>query len=256
MILPSAMDVQASLDPSMKIQLKEGAQYAAKKMVQKIKGSEMFNRKSAESLPWFQMSEITLGYVIGHGEFCNVQEVVRFNIDENPIPKHISTREHAFFFLEGSQKAELSAKKTMTLNCLQKGKSSQQNGTECGSEKYVIKCLKTSTKMNKPQYQRGLLDLTIETKVLSILSHPNIIRLKGFSRYELFQHDYFIIVEKLDCTLRHKLDHWKKTEGNNAGFFRKLIERKKKKNSSTTLKEKLAIFRDLASALAYMHSIR
>jgi len=133
----------------------------------------------------------------------------------------------------------------MELDCLSKDKK---------KAKYVIKCLQAKTKGTIKHLEKGLKDLTNESKILSSLSHPNIIKAHGFSKYGLNQHDYFIILEKLDCTFREKLDQWNKSKKKiMVGKMNKLIGSKK---FTSSLKDKLSMYRDFASALVYLHSHR
>jgi len=218
-----------------------------KKVNSKASGSVFFSQNNVSPMPCFNDSELKLGEIIGHGEFCDIHEVLSFNVNDNNSTTDGAIASDNDLVINPLEKSDVlfQKKKNMELNSLSNGKNTEQ---------YVIKCLRPSIKERSKILQQGLLDLTIESKVLSLLSHPNIIKLHGFSKFGLYQHDYFIILERLDCTLQEKLEKWKKFK--HKGFVRKMIERKGSKSLVTSMKDKLAIYRDIASALAYLHSHR
>lgn len=239
------MNDQTSFSPKMQQIFVEVSAYTKRRLLNKVLGSKTFLQGSNEPLIPFRRDEITLGRVIGNGEFCNVQEVLDISVKPHATQMNPNQADDEECFQTCGNNAIIIRKKKMMESSLR----------EKTDEKYVIKCLKATTKANRPHFQRGLLDLMIETKALSLLSHPNIIGLRGFNRDGLYKHDYFLVLEMLDSTLREKLDEWKKRP-QNKGFFRKVFERKNKMAPKNTLKDKLSIFRDLSSALSYMHSLR
>ena len=244
MILPNKMNESAV--PTQKMQTNLVEAYAKRKMTQKVHGSKTFCLKSKHPLPSFDATEFTLGEVVGHGEFCKVQEIKAVNLDEN-LSKECSYASSDDLCLGGHGDKD-------AIRDLKKSMMNSMNGKRSDT-KYVIKTLKLSTKLHRTHFQRGLLDLTIEAKALSILSHPNIIKLHGFNEHRLYKHDFFIILERLQATLRQKMDVWKKNDSSRS-FIRKLFDRKNAKTVDATLKDKLSIYRDIASALAYMHGLR
>ena len=108
-----------------------------------------------------------------------------------------------------------------------------------------------------------------EAKFLASLSHPNIIKLRGMAAAgtsgfaTLDERGYFLLLDRLQCTLEHKIDHWRN--------FEKLSEAQAAQQSSTTtnsvaasssqlkkrktfLAERLHVAFDVAAALSYLHA--
>lgn len=245
------MDRQSTADPVLRTIMREGSSYAKKKMKQKSIGSTVFSNGNQIQLPSYSINELTLGNIIGSGEFCKVQEITGIHVLDNFQSEDKIINPYDWFYdVDESSDTIIQEKKKLESNSLLKKPGER--------EKYVIKCLKSTTKMKSSHFRRGLLDLTIEAKVLSVVSHPNIVKLHGIGRHNLFQHDFFLILELLDSTLRERLDMWKKPKTRSRSFVRKIISRKSRAAVApgVTLKDKLSVFRDLASACSYLHSHR
>lgn len=112
-----------------------------------------------------------------------------------------------------------------------------------------MKYLSDDVKSNPTLFQRGVIDLTIETQILSVVSHPNIIKLRGSNKHGLLEPSYFIVLDRLYSTLHDKMEEW----GKKTGKLHGLVKRVKNKKS---LKEKLGIAYNIACALAYLHTLR
>ena len=82
-----------------------------------------------------------------------------------------------------------------------------------GQARYAIKRLKNATirkssSQNKDvQYQfvTGVTDLAMEVKILTVLNHPHIIKMRGFSSAALCSRDSFIIIDRLHETLDERI---------------------------------------------------
>merc|ERR1719215_2525829 len=81
-------------------------------------------------------------------------------------------------------------------------------------EKYVVKYLKDQVKSNPSLFRQGVIDLTTETQILSVTSHPNIIKLQGFNGDALFEPPYFIVLDRLYSTLQDKMEEWSSAQNN------------------------------------------
>jgi serine/threonine protein kinase len=90
-----------------------------------------------------------------------------------------------------------------------------------------------------------------EAKFLASLSHPNIIKLRGMAAAgtsgfaTMNERGYFLLLDRLQCTLEHKIDHWR-------GFDKAVnIDGKKQRGF---LAERLHVAFDVAAALSYLHA--
>jgi len=90
-----------------------------------------------------------------------------------------------------------------------------------------------------------------EAKFLASLSHPNIIKLRGMAAAgtsgfaSMTERGYFLLLDRLQCTLEHKIDHWKNLE--------KAIGVEGSKGRGF-LAERLHVAFDVAAALSYLHA--
>lgn len=86
---------------------------------------------------------------------------------------------------------------------------------------------------------------------MASLSHPNIIKLRGMAAAgtsgfaTLHERGYFLLLDRLQCTLEHKIDHWKQ--------FNKALNVDSNKKRRGFLAERLHVSFDVAAALSYLH---
>ena len=84
---------------------------------------------------------------------------------------------------------------------------------------------------------------------MASLSHPNIIKLRGMAAAgtagfaTMSERGYFLLLDRLQCTLEHKLDHWRN--------FERAVDGK---NNRGFLAERLHVAFDVAAALSYLHA--
>lgn len=234
--------------------LNEGSMQAMEKIQQKYEGSVLFNEQTETSksnipsvpqeLHSFELKQIDRGNVLGSGEFCVVQEV---NSVSPRDPN--STR-------PGSKRSKNGEKYTKVLNL---HVAEPKKDINVSNEKLAIKFLSPDVIQDPGSFARGIMDLIIETKILSVVSHPNIIRIRGFNPDALFAPSYFILLDYLTKTLEEKLDEWKvdsQSKQKRKGSFKKLFRPtsgKNKKEKYTTCDEKLYVSKSIASALGYLH---
>jgi len=231
-----------SLDhPRLQELLQSSTEKAHAKVSQMFENSKLYSLTMPHSLPSFQMSELTLGTELGKGEFCVVQLISK--IELSPHHESSNSLENKIFSANLNIDDDVESRNIM--------KENYYNGMRKGEE-YVVKRLSNTVKSNASLFQRGIIDLTVETKILSAISHPNIIKLRGFDKQALFRPSYFIMLERLYFTLNDKMEEW-----NNGKKIRKRISRVFVRNSvKKMLIEKLEIAASLSSALAYLHTLR
>jgi len=97
----------------------------------------------------------------------------------------------------------------------------------------------------------AITDLAIEARYLSVVSHPNIIRVRGFGRCDPFSGGYFIVMDRLVNTLTEEIDEWNRRVKRLTGLSGLCC-----KNESLDMlwEEQLMAAYGLASALNHMHS--
>jgi Protein kinase domain len=181
-----------------------------------------------------QFSDLVLGRVLGRGGFCIVREIVQVR--------------------NNSQSSSRSSVKGKALLFPPAGRNSSR------SNKCVLKKLQPHNTFKDAQtYIHGLVDLAMEALILSKLSHPNIITLKGTASLKLFQEkqqsdckdpSFFLVLEKLNELLPRRLLRWKKHQ-----TFNKLLTVPDctGRREFNFLWVRLSVALDVARALRYLH---
>lgn len=139
---------------------------------------------------------------------------------------------------------------------------------------YVMKCLKPQVFGTPKVLDMGLKDMKIEIEMLQQLEHPNIITVlahgtmileaipvlpkKQLSRGpDPTQVAYpFVILDRLGETLEHKLAYWEAKHEKKTTLVGKLVTNRGFRKDNFAAHERWSVLRDMASALAYMHSQR
>ena len=98
------------------------------------------------------------------------------------------------------------------------------------------------------------MDMATETYFLSVLSHPNILKMRAVGQGDMFSPDYFLVLDRLYDTLLDKIEgSWKEQyEHLKNSFFVWNRTRKMK----VLWAERMGVMRDIAGALGYMHDLR
>ena len=118
-----------------------------------------------------------------------------------------------------------------------------------GDARYAVKQLHTD--LSELEHARGMIDLAIEAKFLSVVSHPNIIKMRAVAACGPMTKSYFIVLDRLYGTLEEKIEEWKVGKKSKSGFLGKLGV--KKNDSQELVIDRLLSGYDLASAFQYLH---
>jgi hypothetical protein len=138
--------------------------------------------------------ELTLGKVLGRGGFCVVNEITKIRLikdEESTDDSHHADNlddEHAIHNI-------IQNRPFMEAHCL-RGK-----GNDC---RYAFKRLQESCHENAHLYINGVVDLAVEARFLSVVRHPNIIKMRAMAATNPFStHDpFFVVLDRLyDSTL-------------------------------------------------------
>lgn len=123
-----------------------------------------------------------------------------------------------------------------------------------GAAKYVLKTLRID--LEDDEREKGVADLAIEAEFLQLLSHPHIISMRAKSQSDPRQSRFFVVLEQLTMTLDRKISLWRRTVGENIGFFwtpccgywcsKDIV-------LHLNWRDRLQSAADIASALQYLH---
>lgn len=133
-------------------------------------------------------------------------------------------------------------RKFMEKNCIRHGNQAR----------YALKILSDSSLKDPHVFINGIVDLAVEARFLSVIRHPNIIKMRALSVGDSFNRHFFVVLDRLYDTLSQRVIAWKKR---NITGVKKLFDRKHKKKTAFWV-ERITVAHDLASALKYLHSIK
>ena len=194
--------------------------------------------------------ELNLGRVLGRGGFCIVNEISQFNLEPNsPLDKHangddLMDEEEDEFGELRYDGVVLQDRAFINRRCLRKGKFAR----------YAIKTLSEECLNDPERYVGGVIDLAVESRFLSVIRHPNIIKMRAISDGNMYDQGFFVVLDRLYETLTLKIADWKKKEGKSKGIG-KLMDMKGKKKKKVFTERLLCVY-DLSTALEYLHSQR
>jgi hypothetical protein len=122
-----------------------------------------------------------------------------------------------------------------------------------GRRQIVIKQLHTTfydERNDDQHFVSGVIDFAIEAKFLSVLCHDNIIKMVGMANVNYCDKNFFILLDRLNTTLLETLKAWKKEKKELPTFFSLCAKKEKKRKLYC---KRLAVVRDVGSALAHLH---
>lgn len=193
----------------------------AHKALETLEGlSPFFATRTARMLPTLEREEIEIaGDLLGQGKFCSVYEIQSIKLPESEMDEgRLLLQQHCL-----EQQAE-------------------------GSKRYAIKQinehLNTSSKID------GVVDLAIEAKYLSCISHPNIINLVATPTGST---SYFLVLERLSGSLEQRIyREWHPQVSKLEGKFG-MGKLTRKKQLAALWKSRFHIMHDVAKGMAYLH---
>lgn len=235
------------------------------------KVSVIFKVNARKEFPKFDHSEIEVGDELGRGEFSTVCEIIHIyplagsdadkaqdsqNGDEDkPIDGMMLTFDQVSAYNEENSENPDDLESSVPDSSADIIADRKFMSNEClrhGIARYAIKQIKPNLDHGKKQ--DSMIDLALEAKFLSFLSHPNIIKMRGAGILPCHS-SFFIILDRLYETLAEKIQQWKEVASMYTGFMAK---RKKaaKEDIKQLWREKIMAAYDIARAIRYLHEQR
>jgi len=196
-----------------------------------------FNLHGNPICPQFARGELELGNCLGRGSFNSVREITRFDLHNN----------------DSSSPDNKSNENGDTVNTAEKylriDMSLNTNNMK-GRSIYVIKKLRSN--LDRHNRGKGITDLAIEANFLREIDHKNIIKLRGAADCDPVRGEYFLILERLCCTLDVQMKLWSNATIKRDCFFN-LFSRKTIKQ---IWQERFTALTEIGEALLYLHEKR
>jgi len=230
-------------------------------------------------LPRFDIDELELGEILGKGQFGTISEVLAFTVKGPPsapssrrnsrpmLQKSLSyrfgddtsdstdeERSSKFELEEAARQNDMEARAFLAKHALKDGERAR----------YAVKVLSNNVMCDTESFLQGITDMAVETRLLSNMNHPNIIKLRAHARVEAYNEYYFIVMDRLYDSLEQRLQQWdQRMRRANPGFrrfFRRSSGRGLDKAAANPVvkelyKEKIQVAHDLADALVYVHKL-
>jgi len=202
-------------------------------IVEKISSrSKVFDSDKEDLFPSFQLDEISVGKMLGKGQFGGVHQIDAIKLaPETPESKSPKND------VEETQTREF-----MSKQCIRNGDA-----------RYAIKKLRKEVGHDAIVYRNGTIDFAIEAKFLAILRHPHIVKMRGLTSGGFIKANSFIIMDRLYDTLEVRLQKWKKLQGRYTSILGCCNGGKEK--YIELMAEKVVTALDLSNAMEYMHGL-
>ena len=201
--------------------------------------------------------ELTLGRILGKGGFCVVNEVSAVKIDKNSLDNEIQDKQNQNDFTFATTSSRYGKRSAFRLN--QNGEEELQAARVIkdrnfiahtylrnGDSRYCIKRITDETYNNPDMFFMGVIDLVIEFKLLAVLCHPHIIKVRGIANRNQYKKNNFIMLDKLYDVMPSRLNSWRKEASK--------FKNKFKKYSQKLYVKRLKVASDLSSAFVYLHN--
>jgi serine/threonine protein kinase len=228
--------------PSPEALRKAGKDYARKQI--KMIFADSNAEDLSEAFPRFSLSECELGKILGKGGFGTVSEVRGFRLQE--IESNSKRLGNGYSGLRSEDAVAddgIESRTFLAEHCLRNS----------GDARYCVKYLSKETVDKPALFIQAIVDIAVETRILSSIEHPNICKLRGLSSEDPYQEKFFLVLDRLYDTLESKIEKWARRNRHTTGFAAKLTDRKGTKQTSL-MEERLVAAFDLSAALGYLHS--
>ena len=102
-------------------------------------------------------------------------------------------------------------------------------------------------------------DIALEVKYLSVLDHPNIIKIRGMASSDPCAKDFLFLLDRLFETLNDRIMAWRNFLHKLSGGFERFFHLKrgqKEREKHQHLADRLCVAEEICCALEYLHSKR
>jgi serine/threonine protein kinase len=245
MTAPRSSATNKNVKPSVGAEGKEQGRQAVAKV---FANSNITNRVG--EYPKFQITELKLGKLLGKGGFGSVFEVRAFVlsgqkvvIQKRGFSDDLDETEYDND-LGNDTKRQADARMFIAQHCL-------RNNSDA---RYAVKQLSPEVIGNAGLFYQGMCDMALETRFMSDIQHPNIVKIRAMAQCDPFDENYFIVMDRLYDTLERRiLKVWlPKSKMQNSFFGKQILDRKGVKKDELFV-TRIVFAYDLSAAINYLH---
>jgi serine/threonine protein kinase len=236
----TSTSAKPSVGPEGKAQ---GRQFVAKVFA----NSHIVNRVG--EYPKFQLAELQLGKLLGKGGFGSVFEIRAFVVSGQKVATQAKgfsddLDETEYLYDCHDSKRQEDARMFIAQHCL-------RNNSDA---RYAVKQLSPEVIANAGMFYQGMCDMATETRFMSDIQHPNIVKIRAMGACDPFDEKYFIVMDRLYDTLERRIQKvWlPKSKVQNSFFGKNLLDRKGTKRDEL-LETRIVFAYDLSAAINYLH---
>ena len=220
-----------------------GKNYAKKTINETFEQSTILDKSN--NFPAFEKKQLKLGKVLGKGGFRTVFEIQGIEAGNKKSPSKAGS---AACELDSDEDSEVDADemescKFISDHCIRKG----------GGARYAVKFISEEVIDDPTAYIQAIMNMAVETRVLSDIQHPNIVRMRACAHVGPYHEEYFIVMDRLYDTMERRIEQWAKRHKRNSSFTGKRLFDPKGEKVKKILDEKLVSAFDLSAALDHIH---
>mmetsp|Transcript_31062 Transcript_31062/g.57560 ORF Transcript_31062/g.57560 Transcript_31062/m.57560 type:complete len:1046 (-) Transcript_31062:13-3150(-) len=163
----------------------------------------------------------------------------------NQAKELVATTLHTAAYYGGVQQQQQQDKSFITENAT----------TKSGQGRYAIKIISPHIVENDfKKFLQAAMDMATETYFLSVLNHPNILKLRAVGQGDMFSPSYFLVFDRLYDTLSDRIEGTWRTQLDHLENSILIWGRAKKLRS--LWEERMSAMRNLAGALHHLHALK
>ena len=107
---------------------------------------------------------------------------------------------------------------------------------------------------NKDRFTAAVINMAVETMILSIVSHPHILPMRAFNGNGMLKPGHFIVLDRLYETLQVRIHRWRLQSRRRVKSTMNGMKKTSDKHLKTLIETKLRYAYDLSGALEYLHA--
>ena len=229
--------MKRSTDTEESAKLRAAGKEFATKRIQTIFANSRIQDNSS-SFPQFDLDEITLGKVLGKGGFGTVYEIRGFEAGKKAKAASRKNDDDS-----GAAPGVIESRQFLAKHCIRPG----------GDSRYALKILSPEVIANPKILVQGLIDVAVETRILSDVEHPNIVRMRACAKVLPVEENYFLVMDRLYDTMGNRMERWATTNKRLSGHVGRALDRNGSKKKQIVEQKLVAAF-DLCAAIGHLHS--